>query len=336
MIDPNEPDASRRFKMLHKGGWNAHGVLGEELDFSADGLRWRPYDGNPVMPMRHDCNLNLLYDPARRVWTAYCRPYAWASGRWLPADHPRRRIAVTQSPDLIEWSRLRTAIAPQEGDSNEFDHISVFPCGNVLVGLQGIFQVIDDDQHRQILHVEPAFSVDGFHWERVPGGQHFLSPSGVEGAFDRDSVGVATAALVDQERGELVIYYNGVTTGRIPTADNVSAIGVLRVKRDRFVEQHAGADGGWLLTREFLLEGDTLTVNCRAAGSLRAELAQYPGDPIPGLSVDDCDPITGDCLEQPVTWRGGHGDLSALRGKPVYLRLHLQDAGIWSFTVGEA
>jgi len=146
---------------------------------SDDGLHWRPYDGNPVMPMRHDCNLNLLYDPSRRIWTAYCRPCAWASGRWLPGDHPRRRIAVTQSPDLIQWSKLRTAIAPQEGDSNEFDHISVFPCGNRLVGLQGIFQVMDDDPHRQHLHVEPAFSVDGYQWERVPGRQHFLSPGDV-------------------------------------------------------------------------------------------------------------------------------------------------------------
>ena len=150
VIDPNEADPARKYKMLHKGGTDKNGVLGEELAFSPDGLHWQPYAGNPVMPMRHDCNLNLLYNPARKLWTAYGRPYAWANGRWLPGDHPRRRIAVTESPDLIHWSKVRTVIAPREGDSNEFNDIAVFPCGNVLVGLVGIFQVVGGDQHRQL------------------------------------------------------------------------------------------------------------------------------------------------------------------------------------------
>ena len=63
VIDPDEADAARKYKMLHKGGVDANGVLGEELAFSPDGLHWEPYAGNPVMPMRHDCNLNLLYNP---------------------------------------------------------------------------------------------------------------------------------------------------------------------------------------------------------------------------------------------------------------------------------
>jgi len=330
VIDPNETDPTRKFKMLHKGGNDRNGVLGEELAFSPDGLHWRPYEGNPVMPMRHDCTMNLLYNPARKIWTAFCRPYAWASGRWLPGGLPRRRIAVVESPDLIHWSKVRTAIAPQEGDSNEFDHIAVFPCGNLLVGLLGIFQEVGGDSHTQILHIEPAFSVNGVEWERLPDRSVFLAPSSREVAFDRASVRAAIAAVNDLETGDWLLYYNGSTESFL--ADS-GAIGILRIKPDRFVEQASGPEGGWLLTREFVLEGEALTVNCRATGALRVELAEYPGQPIAGFSVDDCDPIHGDHLAHRVTWRGGHGDLSSLRGRPVYLRFKLEDASIWAFSV---
>ncbi len=328
VVDPNETDPARRYKMLHKGGADANGVLGEELAFSPDGLHWQPYAGNPVMPMRHDCNLNLLYDPQRNVWRAYCRPYAWASGRWLPGDHPRRRIAIAESPDLIRWGKVRTAIAPQEGDANEFDHIAVFPCGNLLVGMLGIFDVPDDDQHTQLMHIELAFSLDGLQWERLPGRPKFLSPSGVDTAFDRDSVQACSAAVRDPKSGEMLFYYNGSVCEQQSYS---TAIGILRMKPDRFVEQASGPEGGWLLTREFMLEGDALTVNCRAQGAVRVELAEYPGQPIPGFSADECDPIRGDHLAHRVTWRGGDGDLAELRGKPVYLRFKLEDAGIWAF-----
>ena len=328
VTDPNETDSARKYKMLHKGGVDADGVLGEELAFSPEGLHWRPYGGNPVMPMRHDCNLNLLYDPVRKIWTAYCRPYAWASGRWLPGDHPRRRVAMTESPDLIHWSKLRTAVAPQEGDSNEFDHIAVLPCSNMLLGMLGIFEVPDGDQHTQLMHIELAFSVDGRHWERLPDRPKFLSSSGVDGAFDRDSVGARNAAVVDPKSGDMLIYYNGSVC---ENQQRSTAIGILRMERDRFVAQTAGPEGGWLLTREFVLEGDALTVNCRAKGALRVELAQYPGEPVPGFAAEECDPVTGDHPAHPVTWRGGDGDLSALRGRAVYLRLKLEDASVWAF-----
>ena len=59
------------------------------------------------------------------------------------------------------------------------------------------------------------------------------------------------------------------------------------------MEQHAAGEG-WLLTRELVLDGAELQVNCRADGELRVELAEYPGQALPGYALADCDPITGD------------------------------------------
>jgi hypothetical protein len=291
------------------------------------------------MPHRHDCNVNLLYDTSRRVWTAYVRPYAFGSGLWPQAGaHHRRRIAIAESADLIHWSKLRTVLGPEEGDENEFDNISVFPYEDVLVGLIGIFAEEPGHLAGQRMHVELAFSSDGRTWERVPGKPHFLSPTERAGDFDRDSVYGSTAALIDEERGEILIYYNGAAWEEGDARNSTAAVGLARLPADRFVEQYAGPEGGWLLTKEFLLEGDALEVNCRAAGFVRVELAEYPGNGIAGFSLEECDPITGDHRAWPVSWRGGQRDLSALRGRAVYLRFYLKEAGVYSLcaTAGSA
>jgi len=336
IIDPQEADPTRRYKMIHKGGRDPAGISAEELAFSPDGLSWRPYAGNPVMPHRHDCDLNLLFDTTRSMWTAYVRPYAFGSGIW-PGQQPvhhRRRVAIAESADLIEWSNVRTVLAPMEGDPNEFDNISVFPHGNTLVGIVGVFE--ENELHEQRQHSEIALSVDGRRWERIPGAAAYVLPTGSGNDFDRDSLGLSTAALVDDQAGELLLFYNGSRweAGRF-TGD--TAIGLLRAKRDRFVEQYA-AEEGWLLTRELVLEGNSLAVNCRvnqahgANGRLAVELAEYPGQAIPGFTLEDCDPITGDHAEHTVTW-GGRADLASLRGRPLYLRFQLRDAGLWSFSL---
>jgi hypothetical protein len=331
VVDPAERDHARRYKMVYKGGRDRNGVLGEELAFSPDGLTWTPYEGNPVMPHRHDCNLNLLFDTTRKVWTAFVRPYAFSSGIWpRPRAHHRRRVAIAESPDLVHWSKVRNVLGPEEGDENEFDNIAVVPWGDVLVGVVGIFEEAYDFSVQRS-HTELAFSVDGRRWERVPGRQHFISPTGGKEDFDRDSVNCSSAAFTDQVTGELTLHYNGYSnSGR---GDEYTAIGTVRIPRDRFVEQRAGDQPGYLLTKEIVLEGRRLEINCRSAGQIKVELAEYPGQAIAGYGLDDCDVIRGDHLSHPVTWGGGTRDLSALRGRSVYIRFMLQDAGLWSLRV---
>ena len=51
-----------------------------------------------------------------------------------------------------------------------------------------------------------------------------------------------------------------------------------------------------------------------------------------GFSLEECDPVRGTRPENPVTWQG-NGDLSALVGKPVYLRFEIRNMGLFSFQV---
>ncbi len=73
---------------------------------------------------------------------------------------------------------------------------------------------------------------------------------------------------------------------------------------------------------------------------VRAEIARHPplgghygsSQPYPGFSLDESDALRGTRTDMPVTWNGSP-DLSALAGKPVYLRFEIINMGLFAFTV---
>jgi hypothetical protein len=67
-----------------------------------------------------------------------------------------------------------------------------------------------------------------------------------------------------------------------------------------------------------------------AAGSIRVEIQDLDGKPLPGFALADCPPHFGDTIERVVTWRGG-SDVGALAGRPVRLRFALQDADLYAY-----
>ena len=77
------------------------------------------------------------------------------------------------------------------------------------------------------------------------------------------------------------------------------------------------------------LTADTKPKVVHGLGALRVHGAQYPGEPIPGFSLDDSEVIFGDAIERVVTWKGG-SNVSPLAGKPVRLRFVISDADLYS------
>ena len=118
------------------------------------------------------------------------------------------------------------------------------------------------------------------------------------------------------------------------------------MKRGRFVEQHAGDQAGFLLTREFILEGNRLRRNTIVRGlkyrqiHVKVEVARGPtlgghldfSQPHEGFSLEYSDIIAADRADVLASWKG-NADLSPLMGKPVYLRFELRNMGLVSFLV---
>ena len=104
---------------------------------------------------------------------------------------------------------------------------------------------------------------------------------------------------------------------------------VLRV--DGFVSVNAPAKGGEFTTRPVVFSGDRLEMNfsTSVAGSVRVEIQDAEGKPLPGYTLDDCPEIFGDHLERAVHWEKGPG-VGSLSGKPVRLRFVMKDADLYS------
>jgi len=103
------------------------------------------------------------------------------------------------------------------------------------------------------------------------------------------------------------------------------------LRLDGFASLQAGYSGGEALTHPLSFEGRQLVVNyaTSAAGSVRIEVQDAEGQPLPGYTLDDCPEMYGDQIAQPVCWDSS-SDLGALAGQPVRLRLVLKDADVYS------
>ena len=99
---------------------------------------------------------------------------------------------------------------------------------------------------------------------------------------------------------------------------------------DGFTSLQARDRRGWLRTRPFTFQGDRLELNVAARGFVRVGLLDEAGDEIPGFTPYDCDPIQADAMRHTVTWRGT-ADVSRLEGRPVRLRMEMQDGDLFAF-----
>ena len=103
------------------------------------------------------------------------------------------------------------------------------------------------------------------------------------------------------------------------------------LRTDGFASVRAGGEPGQILTKPLRFVGDDLYVNysTSAGGSLKIEIQDTAGVPIPGFSLSDCKELVGDAIEQKVIWSKGKS-LSAIAGKPVRLRMVLIDADLFA------
>ena len=354
--DMDESDPQKRYKMICIEARPKNGELqsGVSCCHSPDGLHWTLSEGEHFIDYHSDCFNHVVYDEVEKSWLLYCRPiFMFASGRWelrggQPGErHMRRRIAMSSSRDFRTWSYPRTVMYPDERDLPDYDNCVVFRYASHYMMM---YAAMDGDD-TGTFDIKLASSPDGIRWERFHGREIFI-PRGIAGEFD---AGRASTSCPPVRQGEdLLIYYSGTTKGQHQRGVN-GGIGVALIKADRFVEQHAGNEPGYLMTKEFILDGNRLELNVAADGGayrereVRVEIARHPAmgqhpanvdkksysQGYPGFSYEDCDPISSDRTDCAVTWKG-NPDLSSLKGKPVYLRFELRNMGIYSFRIKEA
>lgn len=342
-LDPHESDPAHRYKCC----WGHPRKIRACLGYSADGIRWTPYNnGEPVTGRAADTHSQLMWDEDAGVYRLFTRtdyqrflraemevrghrgmtnpdvkrnPTGWKLGRhWYfnrdPKEYRRRQVY-----SMSDWIYHGVHFALISGFDYPQDH-SEGP------------RDLDKRHERDVLNFYIASSRDGerwdFHW--VYAGQP-LVPRGPARSFDKDMIIPPSNIITHRDRHW--IYYSGSNERHgIPRDDE--AIGGATLRLDGFVCLEAGNEPGTITTRPFKLTGDRLRVNVRG-GEFYMEVLDRKGKPVPGFSANESiryhDP---DQLRLIPTWKGA-ARLSALEGRVIRLRFHLKNARLYSFHVPE-
>ncbi len=97
---------------------------------------------------------------------------------------------------------------------------------------------------------------------------------------------------------------------------------------DGFVAAKGDESGKKIVTTPITFNGDSLILNYKAPeGTVRAQLTDVNGTALEGFTYDDCTALTGDSIEQELTWTG---DLLTI-DQPVKISFELVNAELYSY-----
>ena len=316
--DYSEPDPGKRYKVLFNY-WDFQG-RGLGIGTSPDGIHWRAHP-HTVIQGGFDTHNIAFWDALHGCWVAYTR-------RW---QFGRRQISRATSPDLYHWSNDTVLVSLDGSDDNLYTTacFRLREARNVYIMITGVF-----DSEKNTVTPNLAVSRDGIAWNRFR--KPFILP-GKEGTWDSGG-GYPLAAEVPYG-DSLLFYYIGKSEAH--GNHHNDGIGISAIKYGRFVGLKAGESGGTVTTHTLRLthqggrlpERGILSVNADASeGSIRFEILDENGTPIPDFSRDKSIALTDDNLRHYVRWKSQR-TLYPVIGKPVKLRFHMKNATLYGFKV---
>lgn len=324
---------------------------------SADGLSWSPLHDHPILHLKgaFDSQNLAFWDPIIGRYRAYWRTFTEGTitdDEWKPKG--LRAISTALSDDLDHWENL-TDLTYEDSPPQQLYTNGVLPyyrAPHILLGFPTRYierenaapmKALPDPENRETratasLRYGHALSEglfmasrDGSHFKRW--NEAFLRPGPERPGTWHYGAHYLAWGLVE-------------TTSNLPGAPNEislyatenywhgkgSALRRYTLRLDGFASVHAPWNGGFLLTKPLIFNGERLELNfaTSAAGSLRIEIQNTDGEPVPGFSIDDCPPYFGDSVSKTIVWNNSP-ELSTLVGQPIQLRFELKDANLYSF-----
>lgn len=274
---------------------------------SGDGIHWRKLRPDPVITYTKE----YAFDSQNvSFWSETEQRYLCYFRHFL--DRKLRSVCRTTSPDFVTWSEP-VPLKPNFPGEHLYTTLThpYFRAPHLYIALPTRF------------HPERGESTDIL----------FMTARG-DSPYDRTFREAFIRPGLDPARwGNRSNYaaLNVVPTG--PTEMSIYTTPFRRfvLRTDGFASVHAGADVGEMVSRPLRFSGRELIVNysTSAGGSLRAEIQDTDGQPLPGFALADCHTLVGDAIEQTVRWAKG-SDLSCLAGRPVRLRFALQEADLFA------
>ena len=362
-LDHEAKDQKERFKMYL---YARKGKLGEKLEHvggflltSADGIHWKW----PDEKIAHTSDNNtFFYNPFRKKWVFTIRrdsrpiqpwsnPVKITNGRarsyW---EHSDFHAAMNEWKDAVFWFGADSHDPKKAnydiGEEPQIYKVDAVGYESLMIGLlQPHYgpsnDICTEGGYPKLTELQPAFSRDGFHWDRssreafIPGQPH--DKASWERAYIHSIGGVCnvvgdklhfyyTAFQGNESNKNPIGHWNGMYAN--------AATGLAILRRDGFASMET-EDEGILLTRPVKFSGKYLFLNTEGQqGRLYVEVCGKDGKALAGFAKQDCLPVTADSTKQLVKWKGGDS-LEAFIGKPVRFKFYLTNAKMYAFWVSK-
>jgi len=354
MLDTN-PDAApdARFKALAGTG----GATGLYALASADGIHWRLMRDEPVLTYESyafDSQNLAFWSEAERAYVAYARLWVKSDDPGAPIPHERhgiRTVGRAESSDFLDWTDLQPMSYSDTRSQVPSTHLYTsqthpYPrAPHIYLAVAARFmpqrQVLTDEQ-AQAIGVDSRYFKDTSDVVLLTSRGGHVYDRAFLGAFVRPGIGARNWVsrtnypalnIVQTSPTELSLYAN------CDYAQPTAHLRRYSLRLDGFASVRAGFSGGELLTKPVTFTGERLLLNfaTSAAGSVRVELQDAGGTPIPGYSLDDSVELIGNEIKRAARWTSGES-VAELAGRPVRLRFVLQDADVYAlrFAAGDA
>jgi hypothetical protein len=317
--NPQVP-ASERYKAI---GGGAKGLFAFK---SSDGIHWEKMTEQRIVTDGAFDSLNVAFwDAERQEYVVIYRAYLmgirtikhatskdflhWTSGDW--ADYgtaPLEQLYTNATTPYFRSPQIYLAFPKR------------------YVPWRHIFE--DEPRHDGVSEAVFMSSRDGVNWDR-----RFMEAFIRPGRDPLDWVHrdhMIATGILQTAPDELSIF-----TERHYTFPSVY-LERMTLRLDGFVSVHAGYQGGTLTTRPMFLDGSKLVVNyaTSAVGSIKWEVLDVNGNPLPGLGADQTKPLSGDEIEHVLQIQTPkHNPAVGFENRPVRLRFTLVDADLYSFQI---
>ena len=309
---------------------------------SPDGLHWKPISDEPSF-RNSDTGNTMWWDADLGRYVAYVRI-------WGPPPSPRK-IGRCEFDDCGDWGKEQVVFEADEKDPQVIDFYT-----NAAAKYQGVYMMFPSvhawsrdylltPEHadkqpadRKVLgawDVQFATSRDGIRWTRLD-----RSPFVPDGEYNEwDAAMISMCHGLIETDTEIWMYYWGRNWPHLmqfapdgPFLPGRYGVGRLRLRLDGFVSADAAYTGGELTTVPITFSGKGLELNFQTGvgGSVKVEMQDADGKPVPGFTLDEADEIYGNFIHRTVTWQG-KDDVGPLAGKPVVLRFAMRDAKLYAF-----
>lgn len=316
--NPNVP-ASERYKAI------SGGIKGLFAFKSADGIHWQKMVEQRIITDGAFDSLNVAFwDTVRKEYVVEYRAYKLGV----------RTLKHSTSKDFIHWAPGEWADYGDTPPENLYTNATTayFRAPQIYLAFPKRYipwnhPFADDPRNGGVSEAVFMSSRDGVHWDR-----RFMEAFIRPGRDPLDWVHrdhMIATGILQTAPDELSIFTERHYT--FPSA----FLQRMTMRLDGFVSVHAGYSGGTMTTRPLIIMGNSLVLNyaTSAAGSIRWEILDMNGHPLPGFGLEATQPLSGDEIEHVIQIQNPKHNPSnklGLESDPVRLRFYLKDADLYS------